>query len=419
MPTLFFFLFALTTAVTCWLRHINLNHLKKHGATVPSGFEGAIDAETLAKSVAYTFDSSRLDLWESLFDDLLLVLFLFGGLLGLYDRLITGLVTHPVLQGVLFFIILSWLQTLLESPFSLYSAFVVEARHGFNTLTPRLWLMDLLKSQLIGTVITGLLLWAVFTLIGWSSSHWWLWVWGFLALFTLFMMFISPYLIEPLFNKFEPVTEAGLEDDIKAMMAKAGLQVGKVMQMDASKRSRHSNAYFTGIGKVKRIVLYDTLLKQMTHAEIVAILAHEIGHWKMGHVRKRLLLAEAGALAGSWIAFQALNWQGLPGTLGYDNLSLAGRLVILGFLASLATFPFSPLAAWLSRRDEYEADRFAVKLTEDPDSLASALIKLSAENLSNLHPHPLYASFYYSHPPIVTRIRTIRAHADPSALTSS
>jgi STE24 endopeptidase len=234
-------------------------------------------------------------------------------------------------------------------------------------------------------------------------------------MFTIFMMFLSPYVIEPLFNKFEPVTEEGLEDDIKEMMARAGLQVGKVMQMDASKRSKHSNAYFTGIGKVKRIVLYDTLLKQMTHGEIVAILAHEIGHWKKGHIRKRLLLAEAGALAGSWVVFKALSWQGLPGLLGYGNLSLAGRLMILGFIASLVMFPFSPISAWLSRRDEYEADRFAVELTGEPDSLASALIKLSAENLSNLHPHPLYASFYYSHPPIVTRIKAI--HALPSTET--
>jgi STE24 endopeptidase len=414
MPLLLFSLFALTTAFTYWLRQINLNHLKRHGDTVPAGFEGAINAETLAKSVAYTFDSSRLDLWESLFDNLLLVLFLFGGVLALYDRFIAGLVADPVLQGILFFIIISWLQSVMESPFSLYSAFVVEARHGFNTLTPKLWFIDLIKSQLIGTVITALLLWAVFTLIGWSSSHWWLWVWGFLALFTLFMMFISPYVIEPLFNKFEPVTEEGLEEEIKGMMARAGLRVGKVMQMDASKRSRHSNAYFTGIGKVKRIVLYDTLIKQMTHGEIVAILAHEIGHWKKGHIRKRLLLAEAGALAGSWIVFQALSWQGLPGLLGYGDLSLAARLVILGFIASLALFPLSPFTAWLSRRDEYEADRFAVALTNDPDSLASALIKLSAENLSNLHPHPLYASFYYSHPPIVTRIRAIRALPSPS-----
>jgi STE24 endopeptidase len=407
MTVLLFALFALTTALTYWLRHINLAHLQKHGATVPEGFAAAISEETLAKTVAYTLESSRLGLWESLFDNLLLILFLFAGLLAGYDRFIAGLVSPPILQGVFFFIVLSWLQTVLETPFSLYGTFVVEARHGFNTMTPKLWIVDLLKSQAIGTVITGLLLSVIFALIGWSSSHWWLWVWGFLAFFALFMMFISPYVIEPLFNKFEPVTEEGLEEDIKGMMTKAGLQVGKVMQMDASKRSRHSNAYFTGIGKVKRIVLYDTLIKQMTHGEIVAVLAHEIGHWKKGHIWKRLLLAEAGALVGSWIAFRALSWEGLPGLLGYDTLSLAARLVILGFIASLAMFPLTPLSAWLSRRDEYEADRFASNITGDPESLATALIKLSAENLANLHPHPLYAAFYYSHPPVVERVQAL------------
>jgi STE24 endopeptidase len=407
MTALLFSLFALTAGITYWLRHINLRHLRLHGATVPAGFDAVISKETLAKTIAYTVENSRLGLWESLFDDVLLVLFLFSGLLPLYDRFVGSISTAPLVQGVLFFLIISWLQTLLETPFSLYGAFVVEARYGFNTLTLRLWLTDLLKTQAIGTIITGLLLSVIFALIGWSSSHWWLWVWGFLALFALFMMFLSPYVIEPLFNKFEPVTEAGLEEDIRAMMTKAGLQVGKVMQMDASKRSKHSNAYFTGIGKVKRIVLYDTLIKQMSHAEIVAVLAHEIGHWQLGHVRKRLLLAEAGALAASWIAFRMLAWDGLPGLLGYGELSLAARMVVLGFVASLAMFPLTPLSAWLSRRDEYAADRFAAQITGDPESLATALIKLAAENLSNLHPHPFYASFYYSHPPVVERVNAL------------
>jgi STE24 endopeptidase len=408
MTMLLFSLFVLITAITYWLRHINLNHLQKHGATVPTGFDAVISAETLARTVAYTFDSSRLGLWESLFDNLLVVLFIFAGLLPLYDRLIAGLTPSPLLQGVLFFVLISWLQTLLEMPFSLYSAFVVEARHGFNTMTPRLWFSDLLKSQVIGTVITALLLAVVFSLIGWSPLHWWLWVWAFLALFSLFMMFVSPYVIEPLFNKFEPVTEAGLAEEIGSMMARAGLQVGSVMQMDASKRSRHSNAYFTGIGRVKRIVLYDTLIRQMTHAEIVAVLAHEIGHWQLGHIWKRLLTIEALALAGSWGAYMALGWDGLPGLLGCTSLSLPARLVILGFVVSLLSFPLTPIVSWLSRCHEYEADRFAARITGDPEALATALIKLSAENLANLHPHPLYASFYYSHPPVVQRVGMLR-----------
>jgi len=409
MPLLLFSLFALTTLFTYWLRHINLAHMKSHGATIPAGFETMVSSETLTKTVLYTVESSRLGLWESLFDNLLLVFFLFAGLLPAYDDIISGITSAPVLQGVLFFIVLSWLQAVIDIPFSLYGTFVVEARHGFNTMTPRLWLTDLLKSQAIGSVISALLLGAVFALIEWSSSNWWLWVWGFLAIFSIFMMFISPYVIEPLFNRFEPVTEEGLEDKIRTMMEKAGLKVGRVMQMDASKRSRHSNAYFTGIGRVKRIVLYDTLIRQMTHAEIVAVLAHEIGHWKRGHIWKRLLLAEILALAGSWLAFLALAWDGLPALLGYGDLSLAARLVILGFLASLAMFPITPLSSWLSRRDEYEADRFAAEITADPGSLATALIKLSTENLSNLHPHPFYASFYYSHPPVVERVGRLMA----------
>jgi STE24 endopeptidase len=218
--------------------------------------------------------------------------------------------------------------------------------------------------------------------------------------------------IEPLFNRYEPVTEAGQEDEIRAMMEKAGLKVGKVLQMDASKRSRHSNAYFTGIGKVKRIVLYDTLIRQMSHGEIVAVLAHEIGHWKRGHVWKRLLWAELLALAGAWVSFTLLNWPGLPGLLGLPgDVSLPARMVVLAFIASLVLFPLTPLSAWRSRCQEHEADRFAADLTGRPQDLASALVKMSAENLSNLFPHPLYAGFYFSHPPTVERVRRLQEWA--------
>ena len=178
------------------------------------------------------------------------------------------------------------------------------------------------------------------------------------------------------------------------------------------RRSKHSNAYFTGIGKVKRIVLYDTLIKQMSHGEIVAVLAHEIGHWKKGHIWKRLLWAEVLALAGSWISFELLAWHGLPGLLALSGeISLPARMVILGFIASLVLFPLTPFSAWRSRCHEREADRFAADLTGGPQDLASALIKMSAENLSNLFPHPLYAAFYYSHPPIVERVRQLQAWA--------
>ncbi len=221
-------------------------------------------------------------------------------------------------------------------------------------------------------------------------------------------MYLSPYVIEPLFNKFEPVQEEGLEDEIRALMAKTGLKVSRVMQMDASRRSRHSNAYFTGIGRVKRIVLYDTLIKQMTHGEVLAVLAHEVGHWKKGHIWKRLVMAEAGGLAGCYLAYRLIEWGGLPGLLGMERASFAAQLVMLGFLGAIVSFPVTPLANWFSRRHERQADLFAANLTGAPRALASALIKLTRENLANLHPHPLYARFHYSHPPVVERVRELK-----------
>jgi STE24 endopeptidase len=409
-----FLIFTTITAFTYWLRHINLRHLTQHGTGVPEGFEGTIDADKLRRSSAYTFDSSRLGLWDSLFDNVLLIIFLFGGVIASYDQFVGSLTSQPIVAAILFFLLMTWASTLLGIPFDLYGTFRIEARYGFNTTTPAIWITDFLKSQAIGAVLMSFLIGIVFWLIGWSPQQWWLWVWGFMALFSLFMMFISPYVIEPLFNTYQPVTEPGLEDDIRVMMEQAGLKVGKVLQMDASKRSNHSNAYFTGIGKVKRIVLYDTLIAQMSHAEIVAVLAHEIGHWKKGHIWKRLVWAEIMALVGSWLSFTLLAWPGLPWLLGLPaESSLPAKMVVLGFVASLALFPLGPFSAWRSRCHEREADRFAADLTGKPEDLASALVKMSAENLANLFPHPFYADFYYSHPPTVERVRMLRSWATP------
>jgi STE24 endopeptidase len=410
MKLALFGIFVCFTAFTYWLRHINLHFLKRHGSKVPAGFEAAIDEEKLRASTAYSLDSSRLGLWDSLFDNCLLILFLFGGILTVYDRFIGGLGAPLIVSAVLFFLLMTLFQTLMGMPFDLYGTFVIEAHYGFNTTTLKLWVADLIKSQTIGAVLLAFLTGVVFWLIQWSPQQWWLWVWGFMAVFSLFMMFISPYVIEPLFNTYAPITEEGLEEEIRILMEKAGLKVGQVLQMDASKRSKHSNAYFTGIGKVKRIVLYDTLITQMSHAEIVAVLAHEIGHWKKGHIWKRLLWAEILALAGSWISFSLLNWPGLPGLLGLPaDISLPAKMVVLGFIASLALFPLTPFSSWRSRCQEREADRFAADLTGRPQDLASALIKMSAENLSNLFPHPLYAAFYYGHPPTVERVGQLQA----------
>ncbi|HDO25920.1 MAG TPA: M48 family peptidase, partial [Nitrospirae bacterium] len=245
-------------------------------------------------------------------------------------------------------------------------------------------------------------------LVSYSPEFWWLWVWGFFLLFSLFIMYISPYVIEPLFNKFTPVDDREMEDRIKDMAEKAGIRVSSIFKMDASKRSRHTNAYFTGIGKVKRIILYDTLLAKMDRDEVIAVLAHELGHWKKKHVLKRIIVSEVMAFAVLYAAFYILQSDFLLQVFSIEADSFFAKVMILGFIGSIIGFPLGPLSSYFSRRHERQADRFACELTGNPNSLASSLIKLSKDNLSNLHPHPLYAAFYYSHPPVVQRVRDIQ-----------
>ncbi len=394
-----------------WLKYLNLAYLKAHGETVPPEFLGTIDPSLMKKMSAYTVENSRVGTVESIIGSVLLLVFLFGGLLGAYDRWIASLSWSFVLSGALFALILLMAETLVDIPFSLYRNFKIEGRYGFNTMTLKLWAVDLVKSLAISAVLGMLVTAAALSIIQASPAWWWLWVWAFLLAFGIFMMYISPYVIEPLFFKFEPVKSEGLEEKIRQLMERAGLKVSRVFQVDASRRSRHSNAYFTGIGRVKRIVLFDTLIEQMTQDEILAVLAHEVGHWKKRHVLKRMVITEVSAFLGLLIAYRLLGWDELPGLVGLQNASFYARLVIVGFLGSLVLFPITPLFSYLSRKDEREADRFASDLTGNPGAMASALVRLSRENLSNLHPHPWYAKFYYSHPPVVERIRSLRGQS--------
>jgi STE24 endopeptidase len=408
MTKLILALFLLVVAFRYWLRSLNLSHLKRHGHTVPPEFEGVVDPALLARMSDYTIENSRLGLLESMIDNIVLLAFLFWGYLALYDQWTSSLTPSFLWGGVVFFLVLQAAQTVLDIPFSLYRNFRIENRYGFNTMTLKLWLTDLLKSLAIGAVITTVVVLAALAIVQASPVWWWFWVWLFLLAFGIFMMYIAPYVIEPLFFKFQPLSVEGLEERIKAVMEKAGLTVSKVFQVDASRRSRHSNAYFTGIGRVKRIVLFDTLLQQMSQDEIIAVLAHEVGHWKKKHVLKRIVMTQAMAFAGLFIASRLVQGDLLPGLLGMADLSFAAKLVVLGFLLSLVLFPLTPVTSALSRKHERESDRFAEELTGMPEAMASALVKLSKENLSNLHPHPLYAKFYYSHPPVVERIRSLR-----------
>ncbi|HUJ19497.1 MAG TPA: M48 family metallopeptidase [Nitrospirota bacterium] len=408
LTSIILLLYLLFIGIGYWLKYLNLSYLKKHGSSVPLEFEGAIDPELLRKISAYTIENSRAGLAESIVSNAILLVFLFGGLLGLYDRWIASLSSSFRTSGLLFALCLYLAQTAIDLPFSIYHHFTLEERYGFNTMTVRLWLTDLVKSLAISLVLGGLVIAATLTLVSASPSWWWFWVWAFLLAAGVFLMYISPTLIEPLFFKFETVKAEGLEEGIRELMARAGLTVSRVFQVDASRRSRHSNAYFTGIGRVKRIVLFDTLIQQMSREEILAVLAHEAGHWKRKHVLKRIVLTETFAFVGLFVAYHLVRWSGLPGLIGLQQASFYARAMIVIFLGSLVTFPLTPLFSHLSRRDEHEADRFAAELSGNPEAMASSLVKLSRENLSNLHPHPLYAAFFYSHPPVVERIRSLK-----------
>ncbi|MBU5635741.1 M48 family metallopeptidase [Geomonas sp. Red69] len=407
--TLLIALYLTRFAAACLLRYLNLRHLRRCGCTVPQGFEDAVDAEALAKSASYTLAQSRLALVDSVYDSALLIIFMFTPLLPLYDHWIASLTDSFVLRGVLFMLVLTLVQEVLDIPFSLYSTFRLERRYGFNTTTPGLWISDFLKSTLVSAALTAIVISAALLLVRHSPALWWLWVWAFFAIFSIVMIYVSPYLIEPLFSKFEPLGDPDLEEEIRGMLQKADLRVKDVQQMDASRRSLHSNAYFTGIGRVKRIVLYDTLLKQMERPEVLAILAHEAGHWKKGHIWKRLALMEASALALFYLVHQVIAWGGLPQLFGLPEASFLAQILMVSFIFSIVSFPLTPVGAWLSRRNEWEADRFAASLSGTPEALASALVKLSKENLANLHPHPFYAAFYYSHPPVVDRVAVLRS----------
>jgi STE24 endopeptidase len=391
-----------------WLRYLNLTYLQAHGRTVPPEFQGVIDPALLKKISDYTIENSRAGLVESIIGNVFTVLFLFGGLLGVYDHWVLSVTGSLLWGGLLFSFILMYAGILIDIPFSLYRNFKIENRYGFNTMTMRLWLTDLLKSLAIASVLGSVVVLSALAIIQYSPAWWWLWVWTFLLVFGIFVMYISPVVIEPLFFKFEPVKAEGLEENVRVLMERAGLKVDRVFQVDASRRSRHSNAYFTGIGRVKRIVLFDTLIEHMTPEEILAVLAHEAGHWKKRHVLKRVVLTETMTFCGLFLAYHLISWTGLPGMVGLADASFFARVIILGFLSSLVMFPLTPFFSYLSRRDEREADDFASELTGRPDAMASALVKLSRENLANLHPHPLYAKFHYSHPPVVERIRELQ-----------
>jgi STE24 endopeptidase len=394
----------------CWryvLQQLNISNLQKHGKEIPPVFQGVIDEGTLTKMVDYTVDNTRLAAKENLVDDLveLALVFLF---LPFFVSLITAGKIPFIGQALIFFGVFAAVGGVCGIPFELYSTFVLEKKYGFSTITWRMWFTDLLKSLIISSILLAVLISAIMAFIFYLPASWWLWAWVFFTLFQILLLWIYPVVIAPLFNKYEPITDKGLQEQIEAMMAKVGLKAQGIYQVDEGKRSRHTNAYFTGIGKTKRIVLYDTLLASHTTEEIISVLAHEIGHWKKKHIFKQLVFMIAASLAVLYFVHTVVSAPVLYHAFGLTPTPLYAGLFLVSLYLSCLGFFLSPAGAAIMRRYEREADRTAVELTGTSTPMISALKRLAKDNLANLHPHPLYVWFYYSHPPLLERITNLQ-----------
>jgi STE24 endopeptidase len=400
--------YVLIQLFTYLLDWLNVRHMKEHGGTVPPEFEGAVDANLLKKSQDYLIDQTKLSVLESAFMSLVILIFFFAGLLDRYSSWVASLSLPFPIAGWIFFILLYFAGQALATPFNLFHVFKLEKRYGFTKTTARLWVLDLVKEVVISGIILSFLTCAGLWLISRSPGLWWLSFWTLIFSFSIVMTYIAPYVIEPLFNTFTPLEDETLKQRILDLAGKAGISARKVFKMDASTRTRHSNAYFTGLGKTKRIVLFDTLLEGMSHGEILAVLAHEIGHWKRHHILKSLLLFQAAFLGGLYLLFRTTETNLLTSLFQIRADTFFSRVTVAAFLGSMLIFLLHPVIMAFTRRMEREADCFSLELTHDANDLVSALVKLSKDNLSNPYPHPLYVAFHYSHPPVLGRIRALR-----------
>jgi len=388
-----------------------IRHVARHRGTVPAAFSDTITVSAHQKAADYTITKARFGLLETALEAALLLGWtLLGGLDWLNQLLLDALGGGMVQQLALLaaFVLIGGLITL---PLGWYATFRIEERFGFNKMTMSLWLGDLLKGSLVGALIglpiAALVLW----LMGAAGPAWWLWAWGVWMAFNLLALVLYPTVIAPLFNKFEPLSDETLKARVNALMQRCGFAAKGLFVMDGSKRSAHANAYFTGFGAAKRVVFFDTLLKQLSPEEIDAVLAHELGHYKRRHILKRIVLMFALSLAGfallGWVSSQAWFFSGLGVTPSMDTPNDALALLLFMMVVPLFTFFLSPLMAQLSRKHEFEADAYAVAHTNGND-LASALLKLYKDNASTLTPDPLYARFYYSHPPASERLSRLQ-----------
>ncbi len=401
--TLFLLMVVTHLLLELWLSRRQISSVQLHRAAVPEHFSDTLPLEKHQKAADYTTAKQRLGQLELLYGTLLLIGWTLGGGLEWLDQMWRGLTANPLYLGTGFMLSFFIVSGILALPFSIYNTFTLESRFGFNRTTISTFVTDLIKQLLLSLIIGIPLLLLILWLMGEATAWWWLKVWGVWIAFTLLMIWAWPTFLAPLFNKFTPLENENLREKIENLLQGAGFDCDGIFVMDGSKRSGHGNAYFTGLGKKRRIVFYDTLLETLDDDEILAVLAHELGHFRNNHIKKRLLLTALISLTAlailGWLIEQLWFYLGLGVTTQSDHAAL------LLFLAASPAFTFwiQPMMAAYSRRHEFEADDFAAEHAR-ASSLISALVALYRENASTVTPDHLYSAYHDSHPPAPVRI---------------
>lgn len=391
------------------LEWINQRHLVRCGSRDPAPFGGLVDPVKPARTIAYARSNSRFRILHMLaFDGLLLTLIL-SGMLPALNHWLEAWFGGGLAAGLLFFWVPGLALILLDLPFSWVHTFRIEERFGFNLSDLRTWALDQGKALLVAVLIGSLLLALVLRVIDRFPESWWLWAVLIVSSVQLVLTILYPVLLAPLFNRFEPIRDSELEADIRMLMETAGVRLNGLYQMDASRRNRHTNAYFTGLGRAKRIVLFDTLLASHPHSEILSVLAHELGHYHKKHVFKQFLLSTATLTVGFYLTQVLLRWKPFYQAFQFESAVPYVGLFFTGIVWQKLSFFAAPLFLAVSRHFERQADRFAIAVTGDPEPMKQALARLAADNLSNPIPHPAYVLFHYSHPPLAERIASLTA----------
>jgi len=401
---------ALATVVRLWLSRRHIEHVAAHRDAVPKEFSEHIALAAHQKAADYTISKARLGVFETLAAAALLLGFTLGGGLQLlseaWERVLeAGGYAH----GIALIVSVALISSIVDLPFGLYRTFVIEARFGFNRMSLALFLADLAKLAALGALLGIPLVFLVLWLMARMGSAWWLYVWLAWVAFNLLLATIYPTLIAPFFNRFSPLEDADLRGRIESLLAKCGFRARGLFVMDSSKRSSHGNAYFTGFGAAKRIVLFDTLISRLAPPEIEAVLAHELGHFSRHHVWKRMALVFGAGLAFLWLLGWLVGQDWFYAALGVRSQGTAMALVLFFMVVPVFTFLLQPLASLYSRLHEFEADAYAARYADARD-LVRALVKLYQDNAATLTPDPLHSAFYDSHPPAVTRIARLQAH---------